>query len=977
MYEIYSIGDAAFLYQVLNGIAAFAQSDEYDALARIGVMLGVILVMARAAFSGGTQFPAGSLLGVVLVYTAFFSPSRQVAIIDIYTDQVRTVDNVPAGIALAGSQIGSFGYVITNLMEQIFATPRMTEQGYGAALETLKRVRLATISVYNLKMADEPTPDANWPRSWQQYIADCPLKGVQNEMRHKKESEIYNTPLMTEGLRFESNIWGTRQDLAKPYTEPTCSEAHARLVDYTRTSFLPYYKDVLAKKLRYHDVVELETRLQDALSSLGLDTSADDYLLTSALSAVYFAGVRQRYAEDFQPAYAVAVDDAVAQRNAQWFADESLFQHYMRPMMAFLEVFVFAMTPFLVLLFGLGAFGLHVIGAFLLTLVWINTWMPVLAVINLFQHMTASGKLSALAENGASVDTMAGLFQADSIVQTYLAVAGNMAAAVPALTAAFLFIGKQAVGANLMAQRLSSGSDTFKEEKAAPDSFHAGAMVNMPSPYTHSPSAGYTTLTDGSHLTPTYSWGDSHQLAISSAEGRSQSAASSFASSAGRRIVEAAGNNESGVTGGVFNSHEAASKSMSWAAAKDWSAGFSSGTEGSAAITDQMRTDLAYGLGLGLPLKEAIKWAAERGGIDPQTLKYLPDVAADVRGGQSASSIHTALERMGTRMENSYRNDERFQAQFNSALAHDYRQGHESSVFASEQLQQDQGLQRQASDVLAAQQDYRRVQAANQDFATRVGPMSEIDLAGMIKRDPETRDWLHQTLGKHELVPEAYKQARGMVLIYPDPHVRDIAAELRTLEAPRNLSDTRRAEIFAELGERLGLTRPRDLGDAEEHAEVGLDPASIGETKAKVEQGLDGPDKLGASIEADAEARIAQHRQAVEEGQDKVAFRSAENKANVEHHQEINKLEGQRQTEAGAEAAKELGTDANLASEVHKLQETAKTWVKDGAEWIEDQIDPAPPSVTGQIGPPPPSAPVESSGAPKEESNDPSIQKPE
>jgi len=965
MYEIYSIGDAAFLYAVLNGIAAFAQSDEYDTLAKIGVMLGVILVMARAAFSGGTQFPAGSLLGVVLVYTAFFSPSRQVAIIDVYTDQVRTVDNVPAGIALAGSQIGSFGYVITNLMEQIFATPRMTEQGYGAALETLKRVRLATISVYNLKMADEPTPDANWPRSWQQYIADCPLKGVQNEMRHKKESEIYNTPLMTEGLRFESNIWGTRQDLAKPYTEPTCSEAHARLVDYTRTSFLPYYKDVLAKKLRYTDVVELETRLQDALSSLGLDTSADDYLLTSALSAVYFAGVRQRYAEDFQPAYAVAVDDAVAQRNAQWFADESLFQNYMRPMMAFLEVFVFAMTPFLVLLFGLGAFGLQVIGAFLLTLVWINTWMPVLAVINLFQHLTASGKLSALSANGASVDTMAGLFQADSIVQTYLAVAGNMAAAVPALTAAFLFIGKQAVGANLMAQRLSSGSDTFKEEKAAPDSFHAGAMVNMPSPYTHSPSAGTTTLSGAAGIVPTYSWGDSHQLAITSAESRSQSAASSFALSAGRRIVEAAGNNESGVTGGVFNSHEAASKSMSWAAAKDWSAGFSSGTEGSAAVSDQMRTDLAYSLGLGLPLKQAINWALERGGIDPQTLKYLPNVAADVRGGQSATTTHTALERMGTRMENSYRNDERFQTQFNSALAHDYRQGHESSVFASEQLQQDQGLQRQASDVLSAQQDYRRVQAANQEFVTRVS-MNETDLAGMIRRDPETRDWLHQTLGKHELVPEAYKQARGMVLIYPDPHVRDIAAELRTLEAPRNLSDTRRAEIFTELGERLGLNPPRDLGDPEEHAEVGLDPAGIGETKAKVEQGLDGPDKLGASIEADARSGIAEHRQAVEEGQDKVAFRSAENKANVEHHQAMNELEGQRQTEAGAEAAKQRGSDDNLASKAHDLQIKAKEKLKDASGWIADQINP-----------PPPSAPGGSSAAPEDESNDLSLQKPE
>lgn len=973
MYEIYSIGDAVFLYAVLNGIAAFAQSGEYDALARIGVMLGVILVMVRAALSGGTQFPVGSLLGVVLVYTAFFGPARQVAIIDVYTDEVRTVDNVPAGIALAGSQIGSFGYQITNLMEQAFATPRMTEQGYSAALETLKRVRLATISVYNLKMAVEPTLDADWPRSWQQYIADCPLKGVQNEMRHKKEQEIYNTPLMTEGLRFESSLWRTRLDLAKPYTEPTCSEAHAQLVDYTMTSFLPYFREVLARKLRYTDVVELETKLQDALSALGLDTSADDYLLTSALSAVYFAGVRQRYAEDFQAAYAVAVDDAVAQRNAQWFADESLFQNYLRPMISFLEGFVFAMTPFLVLLFGLGAFGIQVIGAFLLTLIWINSWMPVLAVINLFQHLIASGKLAALAANGVSVDTMAGLFQADDITQTYLAVAGTMAAAVPALTAAFLFLGKHAIGANLMAQRLSSGSDTFKEEKTAPDSYHAGAMVSMPSPYTHSPSAGYTTMTDAPRITPSYSWGDSHQLAITSAEGRSQAISSSFAASAGRRIVEAAGNHEGGVTGGVFNDHQAASRSMSWAAAKDWSAGFSSGTEGSAASSDQVRTDLAYGLAAGLPLKQVIGGIMQRLNLDP---KYAPDVAADLRGGQGAATTHTELERLGTRMEDSWRNDQRFQSQFGSALAHDLSQRHESSVFASEQVQRDMGLQRQAGEVLSAQQDYRRVQAANQDQATRIS-MSEPDLVGMIMRDPQARDWLGKTVEEQGLTDEAWSRSGGLHNIYPTTDERFVAAQLRVLKGDRDIPDWHRAAMFSTLGEKLGLNPPRDLGDAEEHAKVGLDPAGFGATKAEVEQGLDGKGKLGAEIEADAKAGLAQHRQVVEEGQDKVATRSAENKANVEHHQDMNELEAQRQTEAGAEAAKELGSDDNLASAAHEWHVKAKDEVKKMPNRISDFINPPPPSVTEQIGPPPPSAPHESSAAPKDEGKDSSAQKPE
>ena len=286
------------------------------------------------------------------------------AIIDVYSGSVRTVDHVPAGIAIAGAQVSSFGYHITDLMEQAFATPRMTEQGYGAALEILKRVRLATLNVYSLQMATAPTADADLPRSWQQYIADCPLKGLQNELRHKTGDEIWNKPLLTEGLRFESRLWGTKLDLTRPYTEPTCSEALSAARGVHQVVYLPYFKDVLAKKLRYASMAELEEKIELALAAMGLTANADTYLMTSALSSVYFAAMRQRAAEDFQPAYAAAVDDAVQQRNAQWMADESLFQVYVRPLLTFLEGFVYAMVPVLVLLVGLGPYGIQVIMGF-------------------------------------------------------------------------------------------------------------------------------------------------------------------------------------------------------------------------------------------------------------------------------------------------------------------------------------------------------------------------------------------------------------------------------------------------------------------------------------------------------------------------------------------------------------------------------------------------------------------------------------
>ena len=192
--------------------------------------------------------------------------------------------------------------------------------------------------------------------------------------------------------------------------------------------------------------------------------------------------------------------------------------------------------------------------------------------------------------------------------------------------------------------------------------------------------------------------------------------------------------------------------------------------------------------------------------------------------------------------------------------------------------------------------------------------MSEPDLVGRFMRDPQARDWLLETVEEQGLTDAAWQRSQGLFDIYPGTDERFVAAQLRMLRDHRGISNMHRAQIFSAIGDKLGLNPSRDLGDPEQHAGAGLDPNGFGQTQDKVEQGFDGPDKLGEDIEANAKAGLAQHKQVVDEGQGKVAHRSAENKANVGHHQDINELEAQRQTEAGAEAAKQLGSDANLGS---------------------------------------------------------------
>ena len=128
-----------------------------------------------------------------------------------------------------------------------------------------------------------------------------------------------------------------------------------------------------------------------------------------------------------------------------------------------------------------------------------------------------------------------------------------------------------------------------------------------------------------------------------------------------------------------------------------------------------------------------------------------------------------------------------------------------------------------------------------------------------------------------------------------------------------------------------------DLGDAEQHAGIGPGMDSMGEVEAKVAR----KDALGADIQAGAQVKLSQSQQEVDAGRNRVAQRSAENNAGVQHHQDINQIGAQLQREATDEAAKDLGRDAESRDEVHWLHEGAKDKAKELPEFVADTIESA------------------------------------
>lgn len=293
MWEIYSIGDSAYLAAILNAVAMITGTGDFRQLAGLGFLTGVLLVLFQGILQGGQGIRFQNVLVAWLLYALMFGPTARVAIEDAYSGAVRVVDNIPLGPAAVGSMLSNVGYGVSRLFEQAFSTPAMTDTGFAEPLQTLMSVRKGTLSRIALGSANSPTPGADIERSFINYVADCTLYDV--DIGNRSIDDILREPSWDAALRSDLNVPTTEQ--------------------------------------------------------------------------------------------------AAQQRNAQWAAEQTLFTRIVRPMMTFFEGLIFAITPLMAFTIALGPAGIAMTGKYLLFALWIQLWMPILAIINLYLHMAIAGDM--------------------------------------------------------------------------------------------------------------------------------------------------------------------------------------------------------------------------------------------------------------------------------------------------------------------------------------------------------------------------------------------------------------------------------------------------------------------------------------------------------------------------------------------------------------------------------------------------------
>lgn len=518
MFELYSIGDAAYLEMILNAVAMITGTGDFQVAIKIAFLLGVFVVLFQAISLGGRGINFGALLLGWIVFSLMYGSTARVNINDVYTGQVRSVDNVPYGVAAVGSVISQVGYELTRIFETAFSTPAMTSGGFATSLTTLAKLRQSVVDPVSLGQANSPNANDDVYRSWTNYVKDCTLVGV--DINQKSLQSIYNTADPFAALQFDSDIYGTEIYVNGSITQPTCSEAFQTLRSVTTgPQVLPALISILTVKLNDQNTpspIQSDAMVAAALTSLNQGAvSAQDYILATVLLPALEDAIVGKHFSEQAFTHAVMARDAVEKRNTQWASESWLFGTIVRPMMTFFEGFIYAVTPIMGFLIGLGQVGVSVAAKYVLTLLWIQLWMPCLAIINLYISMVATNKMAALsAAQNMPFPSFGSLYELDTMLANWISTGGMLAASVPAISLMLVY-GGSAVTAAHLARRLE-GRDHINEQVASPQAATTGPVAAHAARYSSDMVSGMR-HTNVESVTPSMSIADNREQAISTA----------------------------------------------------------------------------------------------------------------------------------------------------------------------------------------------------------------------------------------------------------------------------------------------------------------------------------------------------------------------------------------------------------------------------------------------------------------------------
>ena len=744
-FDLYSVGDSAFLAQILNAVAALSGTGDMKMAAMIGMVFGVLVVAIESAWNAGQNINWMKAIMGWVAYLVMFGTTATVNIIDVYTGGVRPVANVPFGVAATGSWISAIGKVLTEKFEQAFSLPTMTADGFASSVKHLLAVR--DLELYG-QANHAGGVGVDYQKTLYNYLKSCTLVGI--DMGLIDKDAFLSSSNALRDMKFDNNIYATRTFLPGdgPFGKiQGCADAHAaimRTMGRAGSAFDIAMGKLLASRM---GMPPSGTRppsvaysiLQGDLNALaGIGNDARDYMRNALVKNLIARAEAGKAIEDHDIASALLITQATEQLRVQNAAEGTLFMRIVHPLMTFIEGFFYAISPIMMVLIAMGNFGFRLAGKYFMFILWVQLWMPVMAIVNLYLNMTLQGKMASLSTDvGLSPISLLGQVQAHAQMADWLSVAGMLAAATPAF--AMMLMYGSAVAATHLAGRLSA-TDTIDEKQASPDYMKNHELLNMQAKYTYNDATG-TVQTGATDVTGS--------LDMRSVMAQGVSSTRQELSSATHQLQNVAGQQSAHVT----------SSGEKWSVGDSVAHALQSTNASSFQFARQEALKAMQQTGWSDSLKQQI--ATEVGLKMPTTGGF-----AKAMGAVISSHFNTAHDETAKNVLDQARSldeSERVSAEFADKLSHDLREGKVREAADGVSDQQYNQFAESASKVATASKAYQET-AQLQSMIGERGAFNYANLGAHLTEDKASL--INQMVAHHHLRRQADEYARRLTKVF-------------------------------------------------------------------------------------------------------------------------------------------------------------------------------------------------------------------
>lgn len=570
---IYSCGDAYYLGKVLDAVAAVCGTDGGLAgAAAVGALIGVIIITFQTIIHlKGINIH--HLLVCWVIYVLSFGTTTDVAIQSAYSDAtVIQKDNVPSGPAWIGVIVSNVGYHLTKKMEQAFGgsegalVTNGDGSGFNEALYLINHVGEAGERGGVAYMMSKSPEGRALLTNLRNYTKDCTAKALflGPEKRGLSHSDLLSKSI-TDAFEFNSRVYFTEviPSGSNKAQMHDCATAWAMIKPQYETALNGVPTSVLRQFASGVGLCSMETDGHDTCTEIsspedlnfqfqdkGLNAihasqvKAQKFMLASVGRQIMQLGLKDGYAAYGDINSASMISQAIQQRNVQWAGEQSMFLNSVRPIMAFMESFFYAITPFAAVFVMLGLFGMGLFFKYILLLIWVQMWLPTMAVANMFIMSAATRQMTALGTgylasqpNMNNADGSLSFYMYDGMIgiaKDWVATGAMFQAATPLLS--LIIISGSVYALTSLTSRMA-GADHINEKVVAPDVVSPAAAIGMQSAWT---ADAFKATLNGAKL-PSINMGEILSNQKSFADEQSHQANRSLAHAINDRITEAGG----------------------------------------------------------------------------------------------------------------------------------------------------------------------------------------------------------------------------------------------------------------------------------------------------------------------------------------------------------------------------------------------------------------------------------------------------